>query len=107
MDPILLLYPAAAAAVLVLAALLFIACRGAELAKARQDRRYRVLELRSEERSIRIRTDRHLWEVQLREARQAQRDRHLARQQQLHSWHREFRTHETARPGVPGVRWPG
>lgn len=90
MTPALLYSAGAAVVVVLLGVLLYLMFNGAKVAQARQARRYRVLGLKSEERAIHIRTDRHLWQAQLREARQEQTVRHTARRQELNAWQREY-----------------
>lgn len=78
------------AAVFLVAVFLFMALYGAAVARLGQDRRYRVMELRSEARARAIRGDRLLWEAEQRTARAEQSDRHRARRMEINRWHREY-----------------
>lgn len=109
MSTALLLATVAFVVTVALGLVLFAAVRGADIARALQDRRYRRLELRSDMRAAELRTDWHLIESRLREARQEQKDRGANKRNQLHAWQREFyaagQAAEIQRLGVAGVKW--
>lgn len=81
---------AVAAAVFLVAVFLLLALYGAALHRIIQNRRYRVLELRSEARAQAIRTDHLLREVAQREALAERAARHYERRMELNLWHREY-----------------
>lgn len=78
------------AAVFLVAVFLFMALYGAAVARLGQDRRYRVMELRSEARARAIRGDRLIWAAEQRMAREEQAKRHAQRRMELHYWQREY-----------------
>lgn len=69
---------------------LILACRGADIARARQQRRYDRLEHRSDQRALCIRTDLRLWEAAHAQAFREQQKRHRGKLMALYRWDREF-----------------
>lgn len=81
---------AVGAAVFLVAVFLLMALYGSAAVHLTQDRRYRMLELRSEVRARAIQTDRLIWAAEQRMAREEQAKRHAQRRMELHYWQREY-----------------
>ena len=98
MTASILLYPALAFVLVVLVGVVVaMAIRGADIARAIQNRRYAVLELQSDVRSKEIYMERRRWEVAQAEAEREQRIRHDNKRRALHRWHQEYRALEVGK----------
>lgn len=108
MNPALLLFPAAVL-VLVVGLVLFAAVRGADIARALQDRRYARRDRAIARRAQEVATVVNLRAAELQQAQKDHAERSGFKRRQFHDWQREFyaagQAAEIQSLGIAGVKW--